>query len=77
MRRSRRHSRSWAIALTRFPRTARAELSGLSEEAKQVVRERKLTPEPYAQRLTYSYWPAEHVLKVRAGAALLVSAAGA
>ena len=75
MRRSRRHSRSWAIALTRFPRTARAELSGLSEEAKQVVRERKLTPEPYAQRLTYSYWPAEHVLKVRTGAALLPAAA--
>ena len=39
------------------------------------MRERKLTPEPYAQRLTYSYWPAEHVLKVRTGAALLPASA--
>ena len=70
MRRSRRRNCSRDVALTHFPRVAGAELSGLSDEAKHVVRERKLTPEPYAQRLTYSYWPAEHVLKVRSGPTL-------
>ena len=41
-------------------------MSGLCDEAKRVIWERELTPEPYTQRLTYDYWPAEHVLKVRA-----------
>ena len=47
------------------PAACRADLSGLCEDAKRVIRERKLTPEPYAQQLTYDYWPADHVLKAR------------
>ena len=63
----RRRSRRAAAPLTPLP--SRADLSGLCDEAKRVVLERKLTPEPYVQKLTYDYWPADHVLKARLAAA--------
>jgi hypothetical protein len=41
------------------------DLDGLPAAAKLVIQERHLVPVPYTLRLTYEYWPAEHVLKVR------------
>jgi hypothetical protein len=41
-------------------------LEGLSEDVKRVIAERGLAPQPYTLRLTYDYWTADHVLKVRA-----------
>ena len=50
-------------------------MSGLCDEARRVIQERQLTPEPYVQQLTYDYWPAEHVLKVRCTPSALAPAA--
>jgi|APGre2960657444_1045066.scaffolds.fasta_scaffold00668_5 hypothetical protein len=42
-----------------------ADLSGLTEEARTLLRVRGLEPRPHALHLSYEYWTAEHVLRVR------------
>ena len=41
-----------------------ADLAGLREDLRQLVREEGLEVSDYAQQLGYDYWPADHVLRV-------------